>query len=761
MSKSFMTADKSGHAEKMGGYAEVVPLSRGDLRLTYRIPPSIEGVEPGVLVLVPLQRQREKALVLRVLDVSDYPDAKIRNLSSVLSEGPVMPADLREIARWMATYYLAPLSTVVETMLPAPVRQGTRAKVETRLRVAGPMDEAALAKLESRAPRQAQLMRFLLQQPEPVSRTLVLRRMKLSASVTEGLVEKGLLCVDFERKDRESYADGLDAEEAASSEPFQMNEEQAAAVEVLEAARQKGEYACWLLHGVTGSGKTEVYLRLMESVLREGGQILFLVPEIALAPQTVARVRSRLLSIGAKVVVWHSNLSAGERADAFRSVAAGEANVVVGARSAVFAPFEKLNLVIVDEEHEPAFKQEEAPRYHGRDVAIMRAYRVGALCVLGSATPSLETLYNAKNGKYRTCQLTRRVDDRQLPLLHVVDLRRARGRGEKGGGIFSPLLREKMRDRMDKGEQIILFLNRRGYSTVAICPSCGHVEGCPHCSIPLTLHRTDQRLRCHLCGYEKDMPVRCPSCGSPDFRSKGAGTQKVEVAVQKLLPKARVVRLDADSFRRRHHFREVFQDFRRGKIDVLVGTQMIAKGLDFPNVTLVGLVDADLSLHQEDFRAAERTFQLIVQVSGRSGRGDRAGEVVVQTLTPHAGPIQYARRRDFDGFLLEELALRQEYRYPPYRHLIRQLFSGKNEEKVWFVAEQWTKVVETRLGENVEIRGPAPAPIEKMADEYRVQLWYFTGGPSATGRILTDIRDTFVLPPGVRMSIDVDAVALR
>jgi primosomal protein N' (replication factor Y) len=434
--------------------------------------------------------------------------------------------------------------------------------------------------------------------------------------------------------------------------------------------------------------------------------------------------------------------------------------VVVGARSAVFAPFPDLRLVLVDEEHEPAYKQEEAPRYHGRDVAIMRAYLKGALCLLGSATPSLESLYNARAGKFGLVRLTKRVDDRQLPLLHVVDLRRARASG-KGGGIFSPLLREKLAARFENGEQTILFLNRRGHSTTALCPDCGFVAECPHCSIALTLHRTDGRMRCHLCGHETAAPRACPSCGSAAFRWKGTGTQKVEAAVAAVLPKARVVRLDADTARRRNHFRRVLGDFRRGKIDVLVGTQMIAKGLDFPNVTLVGLVDADLSLHQEDFRAAERTFQLIVQVSGRAGRGDRAGEVVVQTLTPHAPPIQYARRQDFDGFLGEELRLREEFRYPPFRHLVRQLFQGRNEDKVWFVAEKWAQEAENRLGGDVEIRGPAPAPIERLADEYRVQLWYFTRSVRSTTRRLAAVDRDLETVEGVRMSFDVDAFGLR
>tara|TARA_R100000027_G_scaffold67429_1_gene66087 strand:+ start:10949 stop:13225 length:2277 start_codon:yes stop_codon:yes gene_type:complete len=743
-----------------GKYAEVVPLSRGDLRLTYEIPKALRPLLPGTLIIVPLVGKREKALVVGVVDVTDVPAKRIRQVSGILSEGSVLPPDLLKLASWMAGYYMAPLRLVVEAMVPAPVREGKGEKRETLIEVVRPIEEKTLDALNKAAPRQAELLRFLLDQTQPIGRNLVLKRMNMSASVAESLVEKGLARCESVSRVRESYQDGLDAEAVLGSGPPDLTEEQDAAFTQLESVRSEGGFSCWLLHGVTGSGKTEVYLRLMEKTLEEGGQVLFLVPEIALAPQTVARVRSRLISTGANVVVWHSNLSAGERADAFREIGAGRANVVVGARSAVFAPFQKLKLILVDEEHEPAYKQEETPRYHGRDVAIMRAFEWKVLCVLGSATPALETLYNVRAGKFGTVKLTKRVDDRQMPLLHVVDLRRARASG-KGGGMFSPLLREKMTDRLEKGEQTILFLNRRGYSTTALCPSCGYVVQCPHCSVGLTLHRTDNRMRCHLCGYEKEAPTYCPECRSPDFKWKGSGTQKVEAAVSKMFPHARVVRLDADSARKRNHFRAVLQNFRKGKIDILVGTQMIAKGLDFPNVTLVGLIDADLSLHQEDFRAAERTFQLIVQVSGRSGRGDRAGEVVVQTLTPHAPPIQFARRQDFDGFLEEELQLREEFRYPPFRHLIRQVFQGRNEEKIWFVAEKWAENAEKSLGEEVEIRGPAPTPIEKVADEYRVQLWYFTSAVRSTSYRLAKITQEFELPDGVKMMFDVDAVGLR
>ncbi|MGA2052677.1 MAG: primosomal protein N', partial [Opitutales bacterium] len=383
----------------------------------------------------------------------------------------------------------------------------------------------------------------------------------------------------------------------------------------------------------------------------------------------------------------------------------------------------------------------------------------GAVCVLGSATPALESLLNARQGRYKLNRLPERVDGRGLPAMRLVDLRRET---MKAGGpvLITRELGEALRDRFERREQSILFLNRRGYSTSLQCPACGFAGKCAHCSVTLTYHRSDERLRCHLCGHEEPAPKRCPQCHSEKIRWQGFGTQRVEEQTQRLMPRARIVRLDADAMTKKHLYRQILADFRRGKIDVLVGTQMIAKGLDFPNVTLVGLVDADLSLHQADFRAQERTFQLLVQVAGRAGRGDRAGEVIVQTFTPHAPPIQYARRSDFDGFLDEELAQRREYHYPPTRRLIRHLFRGRNAEKVAFYAEQWAKRAEAALKNVAEIRGPAPAPIEKMKDFYRFQVWYFVGGVTQVAPILKRLRADFPLDPGVIETLDVDPVDL-
>ncbi|OHE73042.1 MAG: primosomal protein N' [Verrucomicrobia bacterium GWC2_42_7] len=428
---------------------------------------------------------------------------------------------------------------------------------------------------------------------------------------------------------------------------------------------------------------------------------------------------------------------------------------MVGARSAVFAPIQNLKLIIVDEEHEPAYKQAEIPRYHGRDTAVYRAMLCKATCILGSATPSLESLYNVQVKDYKLNKLAKRIDDRQLPRIHLVDMKRELFNANSSV-LMSQMLLQKLWDRFEKKEQSILFLNRRGYSSSMLCPDCGFSAVCEHCSVTLTYHRVQERLRCHICNHDQPAPSICPKCKSQKIRWKGFGTQRVEELLAKVIPKAKVVRIDADTMSQKNRFREVLADFRTGKIDILVGTQMIAKGLDFPNVTLVGLLDADLSLHMPDFRANERAFQLIVQVSGRAGRGDRAGEVVIQTFNPQSSPIQFARRNDFDGFLDEELAQRKECHYPPFRHIIRHIFRGHNPEKVSFFIEKWAEVVQKELHPHVELRGPAPAPLEKAKDYYRFHLWFFTHNVSKVLPSLLALRQKFSMDSDILDVIDVD-----
>ena len=736
---------------------EVIALSGFDKALAYAVPATCQlELKIGSLVRIPLRRRSELGVVARLGTDQVVPPGKLKMLFEVVQPYPVLPPDLMDLFYWVRQYYAASSEAILETMIPAAIRKGMKPKKRRYISKGKAPTAIELVTLEKRAPKQASLLKFIRQQIKPLPRADILKAMKLSASACDGLVTKGFLHETDTEEERVAYEDDLGSQDAVVSETRPtLTDEQQAAVKALHEAILTGAFSVRLLHGVTGSGKTEVYLHAIEKIVASGGGVIFLVPEVALAPQTVGRVRARLEARGVHTVVWHSHLSEGERYDAWRSLASGEAHVVVGARSAVFAPVQNLKLIIVDEEHEPSYKQEESPRYNGRDVAVYRAMINKSLCVLGSATPSLESLYNVERGKYAVDCILNRVDHRQLPKIHLVDMRRE-GLSSKGPSPISSILADKLIDRFEKKEQSILFLNRRGFSTSILCPDCGYVASCEHCSLPMTFHRTDGKIRCHLCAQERPAPLRCPQCKSSNIRKRGLGTQKIEDIVQKIMPRAKIVRMDADSMSKKNLYRKILNDFRVGKIDILIGTQMIAKGLDFPNVTLVGLVDADKSLHVEDFRAAERTFQLIVQVSGRSGRGDRAGEVVIQTHTPHAPPIQFARKSDFDGFQLEELEQRREFNYPPFRRLIRHLFRGRNPDKVNFYIEQWLKVVEKEMNDQMEIRGPAPAPIEKIRGEYRFQLWYFSSNTSRVIPKIAALREAFKMDKEVIDLIDVD-----
>jgi primosomal protein N' (replication factor Y) (superfamily II helicase) len=740
----------------------VHPLAGFDKLLHYRVPESLRAaVMVGSLVRIPVLRTLRLGIVGEVGAPPDFPLDRLKSVADVVYPFPALTSDLLQLARWMSAYYACGVDTIIETMIPAPVRHGAGLKQEKLLSLARQLTDEELAVLQKRAPQQARLYQFLAQQFRPQQKSLVLSRLGQTAAVAAALVGRGVVREELRRVERVAYADDFASGELVASEPHALNLEQQRATDALAADLAAGKFGVTLLHGVTGSGKTEVYLRAIDATLKGGGGVIFLVPEVALTPQTVARLRSRLEAIAPahRCVVWHGYLSEGERLDGWLALATGEARVVVGARSAVFAPVRDVRLIVVDEEHEPAYKQDETPRYHGRDVAVMRAKLGGAVCLLGSATPSLESFANAESGKYRLLQLTQRVDDRKLPFIDVVDLRIESAK-QRGVALLSGRLVAGMRSRLERREQTILFINRRGYSPTMLCTQCGHIEECPHCSITLTYHRTDETARCHLCGHQRPAPVRCPKCSSPDIRWRGLGTQRVEETVRRMLPTARVERMDTDTMAKKNRFREVLSQFRAGRIDVLVGTQMIGKGLDFPNVTLVGLVDADISMHVPDFRANERTFQLLVQVAGRAGRGDRAGEVIVQTYTPQAEAIQFSRHADFAGFAAAELKARRDFHYPPYRHLIHHLFRGPNPEKLKFFAEQWAKLVEAALGERVELRGPAPAPIEKIKDEYRWQLWYFTNGVTKVVPELVRLRASFAWPDDITQMLNVDPVNL-
>jgi primosomal protein N' (replication factor Y) len=566
----------------------------------------------------------------------------------------------------------------------------------------------------------------------------------------------------------------------------------------------------FLLHGVTGSGKTEVYLQAIAHALEQGKGAIVLVPEISLTPQTVERFKARFSSgkLQTLVAVLHSHLSGGERHDEWHKIRQGRARIVIGARSAIFAPVEPLGLIIVDEEHEHTYKQEESPRYHARDVAVMRGQMESAVVVLGSATPSLESFYNCQKGKFALLELPERVDDQKMPRVRVVDMRQAAYK-EKGPPIFTHQLKEAITQRLEKKEQTILFLNRRGYSSSLVCEKCGHVCECPNCSLALTYHRAQRgagvspgdqtifstgektvlpagrrqhiempaRLLCHICGYQEQVPAVCPnpSCKNPRIRYSGLGTQKVEDVLGRLFPHARIRRMDADVMKRKEDYRTVLDAFKHGDIDILIGTQMIAKGLHFPNVTLVGIIYADMALHQPDFRAGERTFQLLTQVAGRAGRGDIEGEVFVQAFTPFHPAIQYARRHDFNGFFEQELEFRKQLNYPPFSRVALLTLKGRNEDKVKFSAEHLRREIEKACSvrpaaeqsraagstrQDPTISGPAPAPLLRAESLFRYQIMLRTHAMSRLSQTLAKITETLSLPDDVTLSVDIDPVSM-
>ncbi|HEY1170914.1 MAG TPA: primosomal protein N' [Verrucomicrobiae bacterium] len=521
----------------------------------------------------------------------------------------------------------------------------------------------------------------------------------------------------------------------------------------------------FLLHGVTGSGKTEVYLQALAHTLEQGKGAIVLVPEISLTPQTVERFKARFSSGKCQtlVAVLHSHLSSGERHDEWHKIRQGRARIVIGARSAIFAPVDPLGLIIVDEEHEYSYKQEEAPRYHARDVAVYRGQMEGAVVVLGSATPSMESYYNVKRGKYQLLEMPTRADDKKMPIVRVIDMR-SEAKKEKGIPIFSNRLKEAMHQRLEKKEQTILFLNRRGYSSSLQCPKCGYVAQCPHCSVSLTYHRRAQELRCHICGHFAPAPARCPNneCRDPAIRYAGLGTEKVEETLGKLFPNASIRRMDSDTLKRKEDYRTILGEFRRGKIDILVGTQMIAKGLHFPNVTLVGIIYADLGLHLADFRAGERTFQLLTQVSGRAGRGDVEGEVVVQAFTPFHPAIQYARRHDYIGFYEQEIEFREQLKYPPLSRVALLTMKGRNEDKVQFSADHLRKQLETKFKgwSDLVIAGPAPAPLARAETFYRYQIMLRTKAMSKLSKMLAEMLENQEWPDDITVAVDIDPVDL-
>ncbi|OPY58456.1 MAG: Primosomal protein N' [Pelotomaculum sp. PtaU1.Bin065] len=706
--------------KKIGDYAEVIIALNTrsiDRVFHYAVPAALQDkVKIGVRVQVPFNNRRLTGYVTGF----GFPEntVNIKEIAGVLDAEPVFTPELLELSRWMAKNYLCSTAEALQRILsPRLLVKGTRLVKQVHPAIPAEEYDNVLNSLR-RAPKQAALLRKAMINPG-LTRKELAEAAGVSTSVVDALVEKGLLLTSPAVLSRRP---GRTAQTQVALDPngLILNNGQKAVFNQVAREIRQGSFNVFLLHGITGSGKTEIYLHAVSIALEAGRQAVVLVPEISLTPQMVELFRERF---GGQVAVLHSALSGGERYDEWQRIKEGEAPVVLGTRSAVFAPLPRAGLFVIDEEHESSYKQDDHLRYHAREVAIKRAQLAGAVVLLGSATPSLESQLKASaDGPYRLLKLTDRIDGRPLPLVRVVDMRRETKDGNSG--IFSRILVAAVNRRLEKGEQVLLFLNRRGYATFVICRECGLVLRCPRCDISLIYHR-DGRLRCHYCNYTVRSPDLCPTCGSQNIRHFGTGTQRVEEEARQFFPEARILRMDSDTTARKGAHLKIISAFRDRQVDILIGTQMIAKGLDFPGVTLVGVINADTTLHMPDFRAAERTFQLLTQVAGRAGRGDLPGEALVQTYTPDHYSITAAAAHDCDRFYLSEMPVRRSLGYPPFSHLARLLFTHEDEEEVKKGAGQAKEILINMLtgsDKNISILGPAPAPLSKIKDRYRWQL---------------------------------------
>lgn len=718
----------------------------------YLVPDHLSGqIRIGTPVRVPLGKAGRVHVAFCIeLNPAGLGERRLKPILGLAEHLPPIPEDLIQLGIWMVDYYVADWAEVLQTLVPTVIREG---KLPTRPTVALTDRGKELVALSQRpaelSRKQWQILQFLAHRGPSLVRS-VTKELACSTVPITALRKKGLVAVRHVHVVPEYKPIGT----VDLAVPPELTAEQKVAFETVREVLQRGGHQVFLLHGVTGSGKTELYLRSIEEVLRQGKQAVVLVPEISLTPQIVERFQSRF----DRVAVLHSQLSKGERRKFWTEIHRGEISVVVGARSAVFAPAPRLGLIIVDEEHEWSFKQETAPRYHARDVAIARGKILGVPVILGSATPAVETWWAAETGTITRLRLTQRYHGRPLPQVEIVDLRDPNWR-RKTRSIISPPLHRAIHETLQERGQVLLLLNRRGFAAAVLCPVCGHVLRCPGCDISLTFHKSQPMALCHYCGHQEGIPERCPRCLAHGFYFLGFGTQRLETELKERFPEATVARVDADTMRARGAYEKTLADFRSGSVQVLVGTQIIAKGLDFPNVALVGVVYADLAIHFPDFRAGERTFQLLTQVAGRTGRGERPGRVLIQTYCPEHWVIQSAASHDYERFAAAEIALRQRYGYPPFSKAVRFVIRGKKEELVRLVAESITELVREKFpSPNWEYRllGPAPCFISRMAGRSRHQLVLLSSQPGFCQAVTRAVLNQVTCPEGVAISHDID-----
>lgn len=750
-----------------------VPASMVNQTFDYYIPEKFqEMLRPGMRVIIPFGPRKITGIVIKRMEKSEFPNLK--EIIDVLDLIPVLSDELLHLGKWLANETFSLYITTYQAMLPQvlkakyekevvrtsekPIQElldpalldkdrmsydeaiqlfgykklqtyveegiftiqyRVKSKESKRFKtIFKPVDRETLLEamidLPKHALRQQEIIQFFIDHPKPIEQSELFQQLNITRQNLRPLFEKNLI----EEEKEEVYRNPYEGE-FEKTEQLSLTEEQQQAIEPIIDTIDHEEHRTFLLHGVTGSGKTEIYLQAIDQVIQRGKEAIVLVPEIALTPQMVKRFKGRF---GSNVAVLHSGLSIGEKYDEWRKVLRKEVQVVVGARSAIFAPFENLGIIIIDEEHETTYKQEETPRYHARDVAIKRGEYNRCPVVLGSATPSLESYARGVKGVYHLLTMKKRTNEKAMPAVEVIDMRDELHAGNRT--MFSRLLIDEIKGCLERKEQVVLLLNRRGYSTFALCRDCGHVEQCPNCDISLTYHKRQNVLKCHYCAFETQMPLSCPNCQSNLFRYFGTGTERVEESLTKILPEARVIRMDVDTTRRKGAHERLLKKFANQEADILLGTQMIAKGLDFENVTLVGVLAADSMLHLPDFRSSERTFQLLTQVSGRAGRHELEGKVIIQTYTPDHYSIKFASNYHYLAFFEHEMKIRRTFAYPPYFYLVLFTISHENEQKAYEVAQKMRTILESTLNPRARtiVLGPSPSPIARMKNRYRFQL---------------------------------------
>lgn len=749
-----------------------VPASVVNQTFDYHIPKRFMSIiQPGMRVIIPFGPRKISGFVMDIIAESEFD--QLKDIIDVLDLSPVLTEELITVGKWLAEDTVSLYITTFQAMLPQVLKAKYDKEVEkiadhllneelellfknkrtvpydivtktlSSMSILKEAIEMGIVKINylvtsqakkqyetifeptekeklidakdellPQATRQREILNFFIENYRPIAQKNLYEALSINRANINPLIKKGLLTVRKEEVYRNPYAGDIE-----ETKKLTLTEEQEQSLHQILATIQNDEHRTFLLHGVTGSGKTEVYLQAIEKVINRGKEAIVLVPEISLTPQMVHRFKGRF---GDRVAVLHSGLSIGEKYDEWRKIQRKEVQVVVGARSAIFAPFENLGIIIIDEEHETTYKQEESPRYHAKDVAIKRGELNNCPVVLGSATPTLDAYARAQRNVYELLTLKERANKKPMPPVEIVDMRDELHAGNRT--MFSRILVEKITERMEKGEQIVLLLNRRGYSNFVLCRDCGYVDDCPHCDISLTYHKGDHRLKCHYCMYEKPLPQLCPECASESIRFFGTGTERVQESLYKAIPGVKIIRMDVDTTRRKGAHERLLQQFENKEAHILLGTQMIAKGLDFKNVTLVGVLAADSMLHLPDFRSSERTFQLITQVSGRAGRHELTGEVIVQTYTPDHYSIQLASEYDYIAFYLQEMQLRKTFRYPPYYFLALINLSHEKNATVHTAAHKANNVVKKYVTNEAIMLGPTPSPIARLKNRYRYQI---------------------------------------